>query len=332
MAKKPKANNQNTAIRNAAIAFGLVIIVVAAALIWNNRSLAIAGSLDGQNLPRPHLEFFTLGREQELWGMGVDDQDFARAWAWDDLLQFHVVINQADNLGIYLTPDDFAMVDEMIAEYESIWIFPEDNWNVITDRLGFTNASFRRFVEQMVLHDKILEHIASFVVITEEDLEEGFSAFLETHALDIRSVFVHYIEVETRALADSILMQAATGTEFAHLMRQHSVMFSPDHLPLDEDGEPIETISISFTNLAADIEQLFMAYAMDEGDISAVIELANGNFAIFEVVEISDMDFDVVYDFFYQEFTGNAHAEEINNQLMLWMEQAQTSQNNRIFN
>ena len=330
MAKKPKANNQNTTIRNVGIIFCTIILIAATALIWNNRSLAYAGTLDGQRMDTAHFNFFLSNWSEQLLGMGMNDPSFAADLAWGDLVDFYLVIRQADALPVSLTAEDMEEVDEIVGWFTEMWVLPNINRNIIREA-GFTNASFRRFIEQLVLRDRLTEHIMSYVEFNEDDFQTGFADFLIEHAFDVTTVFVYYIEVETRSLADDILMQVMQGANFIQMMRDFSVAYDPELLFPDEDGVLIEHTNVLHTGLGMSFEHVMMAYGMAEGDISAVIELENGNYAIIEVAYIDDMDIAELEEIYRPQFEAEARRAYLDNQMLIWRENADITQNRRLF-
>jgi len=338
MAKKPRAHDQSATTRKVLIIFSAVIIIAAAALIWNNRSLSYAGTLDGQRLPLAQFEFFANSWMEELWQMGIGDSpDLAISMAWSDLVDMHLTVNQASALGVVLTDEDFVRVDEIIERNNSIYTIetPQGSVNLLTE-WGFSNASFRRFVEMMVLQGKVFDYVTSYVTVDEAEFQAAFEEFLDEHYLDIRAVLVNYIEVESQDHANFVFSQFVQGIEFVQLMREHSLYYDPEFLMVDEEGNTVEWIDIRATAIGMDFEQLLAAYAMEIGEVSPITELANGNFAFFEVVDIEDMDRDELESFFRFEFEGgfegSKRTEYFNNTLLIWRQDANIAQNSRIFN
>jgi len=341
MAKKPRANNQNATIRNVVIIFSALVIIGATALIWNNRSLSYAGTIDNHRLPVEQFNFIYNGLVDQLWEAGnFNAEADAVDPAWDELVNLHLTVIQASELGVTLTDEDREQIDFLIDWYTDMYTVdtPHGPVNIIHN-MGFTNASFRRFVEQMVLQERVFTHLSGNVSVSEDDFQVAFEEFLDEHYFDIKSVMVNYIEVETLSEASSLLARFVTGEDFLDLMRAHSLFYDTDFLPIDEDGNFIEQIDIRMTSVAMDFEQLAMAYAMEVGNISEIIELVNGNFAFFEVTDIEHLEMEMLEDFFrfgdgFQDmgFEGRARADYFNNRLLIWREAANISQNTRIFN
>jgi len=327
MAKKPKANSQNNTIRGIIIAFSAIIVVIGALLIWNNRNVSFAGTIDGQRVPVAHLNVFHQNWIDQIhfeWGIPVTDDIavMARGWAWDELVDLWIVSNQADLLGITLTADDMLQVDEIVDSYNSF--FGREHLRA----WGFTNASLRRFAERLVLQDLVAQRVIQDVIIDEYELEEAFEAFLVEHAFELQTVFIYYIEVASMELADQLLMQIFMGAPIVELMREHSLVYDPLALPLDEDGEPIEMINAF--NTALNSEQIGTVFAMGIGTLSDVQMLDNGNFALFQVVDVEEADRELVFEFFYEDFTLAAQNQLLENHLLIWRAHTDVTQNSRV--
>ena len=329
MAKKPRANSQNKTIRNVVIAFSAIVIVIGALLIWNNRALSYAGTIDGERVPMAHLNFFHsnwLGMLGNEWGMHIDSatNDLARQWGWDDASTLWIISNQADLLGIVMTDDDWADVDEIVDEITAIFgTAGLRDW-------GFTTASFRRFAERMVLQDLVSERILQDAFIDEDVLQEQLDEFLEESALELQTVSILYVEVETREEADRIMGEVFMGRPLYQLMREYSIAYDVYALPLDDEGYAIEIIDARATPLAS--WQVTPVQALGVGTLSDIHELENGNFAIFQIVDIEDPDFEAVEEFFRSQFIENAQNEHRDNALFIWRENARIEPNSRILN
>jgi len=327
MAKKPKANSQNNTIRGIVIALSAVIIVIGALLVWNNRSVSFAGTINGERVPVAQLNVFHQNWIDQIhfeWGIPVtpDIADMAREWAWGELVDIWIISNQADSLGIILSADDLLEVDEIVDAYNAF--FGREHLRA----WGFTNASLRRFAERLVLQDRVRARVLEDVVINEDELAEAFENFLVEHALELQSVYIYYIEVTSAEMADQLMMQIFTGASIVELMREHSVAYNPLALPVDEDGELIERINALDTPLNP--EQIGIVYAMGIGTLSDVQMLDNGNFALFQVVDVEEADRDMVFEFFHEDFTAAAQNELLENNMLIWRAQTNVVQNSRV--
>ena len=171
-----------------------------------------AGTVDGIGMPMAQLNFFTNQALDMLffWGGAMPDefatepvylenlspQDWmqttvvefdhmeymalmeqAMEMAFDILAEFHLVVNRADEFGISLDDMDDADFERRIA-IERLMIYDPPHRNFF-ETFGFTDETFRQFVEMRVLHDMVFEHIASLAQITEEELAQAFELFLE---------------------------------------------------------------------------------------------------------------------------------------------------------
>ena len=335
MARKPKANSQNTTIRNVAIIFCTFILIVGALLIWNNRSLSFAGTVNNERMPIEHLHFFwNEAHEMLAWefgGVGGPEFDaFAMEIGFEGLVELNLAMLQAEALGITLNEEDMEEVAQRAEFYRAV--NTRGDFDGIA-AMGFSNASFMRFVEMRVLNDKVFEHFAGLLEVTEEELEAAYEEFFTENYFNLRNVFIHIIEVEQEGLANNIWNELIMGTNFLELMREHSIVYDPENLPVDEDGEVIENVNILGTNLVEDMNQVAIAYAMEPGMVSTVIEIPNGNFVIFEVVHVEDVvDREQLEIDFKANHEETLRAEFFRDQLSTWRENAEITPNRRIFN
>lgn len=325
MAKKPKANSQNNTIKNIVIVFSAFILVVGALLVWNNRSLSFAGTVDGQRIPLAQLNFFHSSQLEnmmwQMWEFGIFEvtqeiHEMARQQAWTELVNLHIITARADGLGVRLDAEAMAEVDELVENFNEIFGDLIREW-------GFSNASFRRFVELMVLQDRVIDHISSSYSYTQEELD----AFIAENILGINSVFVYFVEVDSPMEADSLRMQVNMGRSIIEVIQEYCLFYNPENLLLDEDELPIYELNIWFTPLNED--QIAFAYTLEEGELSDIFVLDNGHFAFFQVVEIvEEVEFDEVLEI----FVNRLRQEIFVNEMTIWLEQARIEENGRLFN
>jgi len=337
MAKKPKANSHDNTIRNVIIGFCVLILIVGTALVWNNRDLNHVGTVDGERMTLTHLNFyFNEAQEQLMFQFqmqpSIEMESWAREIAFDTLVDLYVVTGRAAGLGVALTDEDQATVQELVDLNRQMFVIEEFDIDMIS-AMGFSDRTFRQFVEKLVLYDLVREHALADFVLDEVALTEAYEQYLEENFLFLTDVMVHYIEVETQTLAESILTQMVTaGTSFAELMREHSIAYEPGLMPVDDDGEIIETVNVRFTNLAQNTDHLALAYGMEVGNISSVLELDNGNFAIIEIVEINEMveDFEEFEREFREWQEGMWREESFRDIANTWRAEANIARNTRI--
>ena len=266
-----------------------------------------------------------------MWEMGggPETSDIALQMGWEDLIDLRVAVGRAEALGIRLTDDDMEEVDELIQLYRENFIIPEQNFNRIQG-MGFSDASFRRFVETLILRERVFDHVAAGVVIDEEEFDLALEQFIEENLFDLKHVFVYFIEVETETQANDILMQVLQGADFTELMRQYSVSYFEDMLFEDEDGQLIETVMARET--AMSFEQILGAYDMEEGVVSQVLALENGNYGLYQIAEIDEVEHSDIVEFFRESFESEARQDLFRNELVIWRNQADIVPNNRHFN
>jgi len=335
MAKKPKANSHDKTIRNVIIGFGVLVLILAAILVWNNRSLSYAGTVDGERMSLPQLSF----HQNEAWGMLLEEQwgmtpdqgtfDLAMLIGFESLVDFYVTIGRAADFGLSLADVDAEQVDSRIEFYQMI--YNDHEFDIVTS-LGFTDATFRRFVELRELQDLVYRHVTELLVITEDALEVAYERHMEEIFFFLKDVLVHIIDVASLEDAENVLAQIEDGADFVDLMRTHSISYSPHNQQEGPDGQIIETINARSTSLAEDDDLLRIAYGMEEGEVSDIIELPNGNFAIFEIVTINEMIDD------YEAFEAAVRANQerdlrdgyFRERLQTWRSEADIVRNARV--
>jgi len=337
MARRPKANSHDNTIRNMIIGFLVVILIIGGLLIWNNRALSYAGTVDGVRMPIEHFNFYqNQAWETLVFWSGMPDNAETAAWAmeigFEGLVELHLTAIRAAEFGLSLADVDPDEVRESMDAIRAMYERPEID---MIAALGFSNASFRRFVELQVLHGLVHEHVIGLATLDEEEMAEAF----EQHMLEIdtiarmNEVLVHWIEVETEELANTLHgMILVNPDNFTEYMREHTLGFDEDALELDDAGEPILTINVDHTPIAWDSDTHNIPYAMEVGDISGVIQLLTDTFAIFEVVEINEVmtrdEMEMEFIPFYEEHIQNMYFRE---RVEQWIEEANVVLNERVF-
>jgi len=334
MAKRPKANSHDNTIRNVIIGFTIVIAIIAAVIIWNNRSLSYAGTLDGERMPVEHLSFFqNQAWETLVWNFGMPEGPETAEWALEiaveNLLEMHLSVNRAADFGITMADVD---ADDVESNMEMIRMMYEraDGFDIIA-AMGFTNSSFRRFVEMQMLQTLLFQHISEMVTVSEDEFAEAFEQHLEENIVHITQVLAHMIVVEEESQADAIMNQILMGSNFIDLMREHSVIFDEEMLVIDEDGEHVYAHDVDWSPLAMQPELLARAYGMEIGDVSEVMPLDDGTFIIIEIADIvHHMDMDEFEADFRTNHEMQMQGEYFRERLEQWRETAEFVPNTRV--
>jgi hypothetical protein len=314
--------------------FAVIILIIGGLLVWNNRSLSFAGTIDGDRMPIEHFNFYRNQAWQTLvFSFGWPNDDETEAWAtasgFERLTELHLTTRRAAEFGFSVADVDADEVQEHMELLRTMLEAPD--FDAIA-ALGFTNTSFREFVELQMLHELVYRHITDLVTIDEEEMAEAFEQHLIDSFMEMNQVLVYMIEVETQERADALLRALLVGDDFVELMREHSVAFDEDMLELDEVGQPILTMDVFHTPLAWDEELLEVAYALEIGEISGILELPTGNFAIVQAVEINEiMTREMMEAEFMPMHEERLRDEYFRERLGQWAEEAEIVQNNRIF-
>ena len=333
MARKPKANSHDKTIRNMIIGFGAIVLIIAAVLIWNNRDLSYAGTVDGERMSFSQLQFEQNQAWWMLldWGMMPDNDtaDFALQIGFENLVDLYVTINRAANFGLSLADVDVEDIENRIAWYQMM--FNNEDFDVIAS-LGFNNTTFRRFIEMRVLQDLVYEHVTEQLEVREDALDAAYEAHLEENFFFLRDFLVHIIDTESIEDAEDILEQLEAGVDFVDLMRAHSFTYDPNNQEVADDGTITETRNARLTTLQDNDGHLRMVYGMEEGEISGIIELEHGIFSIVEVVTINEMvaDYEVFEANFRAQQEGQWRDEYFRERLQGWRDEAEVVRNTRV--
>jgi len=337
MARKPKANSHDHTIRNVIIGFSVIILIVGALLIWNNRSLSFAVTIDGERIPIEQFNFYHNQAWNTLWEWGMMPGPETEAWtmeiAFESLVSLHLTSARASEFGFSLADVD---ADEVTEEMEFLRMILQTHEGDIIPRLGFTDAAFRQFVELRMLQGLVHEHITSLVEVDEEELEQVFEDFWEENHMHFTEILVHTITVETRAEADELHSRIVNSNEsFVELMREYSNTFNEEVLPLDDAGNPILAENIHASILGQwGQEHIELAHDMEVGDVSEVLSIAGGSWVIFEVAEVNPtldgldrLELEINVKAEHEAELRNAYFHE---RFELWRENADIVPNDRI--
>ena len=344
MARRPKANSHDKTIRNVIIGFSVIILIVGALLIWNNRSLSFVATVDGQRLPVEHFFYFRDQAWGELaqfamgFGMDMNDPmmlDWAIEMGFESLVSFHLTTTHAGQFGLSVNDVDSAAVQERM-DFIREWYF-DPRWpdhDAIAE-MGFTNRSFRQFVELLLLEEKTREHIGSLAVITDEILAEAFQERLEANLAHEIDVQVHHIQTETREEAEALRERVLAGEDILELMREYSLVYDPDaEERFDEFGEIITTININNLHVAGDSEyaEIWLGLNREAGDVSDVIQLFDDTYAFFRVETITDnRDLEQMEIDFNEQHERQLRNDYFFERLAEWAEDIEIVINERVF-
>ena len=153
-----------------------------------------AGTIDGNDMPMAQLNFYAnqIWEMLVFWGGAnpdevvtepvwiedVSPQDWmqitvveidptehmelmeqATEMAFDILVELHLVANRADELDISLDDIDDADFERCVA-IKRLMIYDPPHRNLF-ETFGFTDETFRQFVELQMLYDMVFEHIGN---------------------------------------------------------------------------------------------------------------------------------------------------------------------------
>jgi hypothetical protein len=334
MARKPRANSHDNTIRNMIIGFCVIILIAGGLLVWNNQSLSYAGTLNGERMPVQHLNFFQNQAWEDLvffhgWPPGPETEAWAMQFAYESLLELHLTTARAEEFGFSLADVSADEIDARLAVIRMMHERPDVD---IFAHMGFSDRGLRRFAHLQGLHDLVRQEIMSRVLIDDADLASALEEHLEANFMQFIDVMVHTIQVETREQADTVLELIEEGADFTDLMREFSITFHEELLPLDEDGQPIFAVNVDFSDLAMWApEYLELAYEMEIGETSDALSIAGGSWIIFEVADIVEaMDMDDFEENFKIHHENQLRDEYFREILEGWRSAANIAANSRV--
>ncbi|MCL2170979.1 MAG: SurA N-terminal domain-containing protein [Defluviitaleaceae bacterium] len=334
MAKKPKANQAERSTRNAIIALAVLIFAVGVGLVINNRTLSSIGTVGGQRVPTEHYRFMLNQQFNQFafqfWQVDPEILNpIIRDAAWDETVNFTVMVQRAQELGLELTPEQEAEARE------DAQAFIDSDDDGFLRSLGFSNRNFMDFMMDFALLEVLFEHTTAEIYISEAERAQAFFEYLELirqwpHAPDFYSVFVHAIEVEDRMTADMINQEFFVTMDFVDLLRRFCINYNPDELPV-VDGVPIYFVDIFDTN-ANEMVLIQAFHLLEAGHMGGVTELDNGNYMLFQIVHVAHPDYDELWEDFIVNHDNMVRENHFMDSVQRWVQQTNINRNNRAFN
>jgi foldase protein PrsA len=176
---------------------------------------------------------------------------------------------EAARLGIRVEADE---IERELANMQQGYQSEEEFYRVMREQLGMDREALEREVRYTLLLEKIALHN---VVITDEE----FQHYLDEHPEEVMAgvrLHIKQIIVQSRDEAEQVLQQLQQGTPFEALAVAYSddAMFPEGDLGWIEWDDPF-----------VPPEMLEQARRMNPGEISPIIELSDGTFAIIKLQE-----------------------------------------------
>jgi len=326
MANKSATRKNDNFLRNVIIGFAAFIVVLAAVLVLNARSLGFIGTVDGERIP---MEQFYFQRQLVIEQLGFD------AWMMTEtqlseitfqaLVDIYIVAGWADEFNVVMTPEQISLAQGFADAFRED--FTWDDVDQIAG-MGFSRAGFNSFIEFLVLEDAVRTAIVEGIEIPSDDeLYEAFEEFLlenrELHYVP----YVYLVEVASMAAAESLLTRVVMGDNIREVIIEN--------LGLDISADELESVNIFDYDISQEMLNAARETAPDSLAIDpltelGVFEMINGNFAFFVVDRI---DYDPPSMEEWEEwYIASLGWEYFDNRLALARSQVNASRNQRVFN
>jgi len=323
MAKKPKAKSGDRTLKTAIAIMLIGIIAIGTVLAINSHNLSFVMTVNGQRVSTEHYRFhfnnYLMTAQQFIWQFeGIEDmEDHVREFAREEAIGILVINQQARERGIALTAEQIAESDERAQEFidNELMHMHAAGWRInereFLRSMGFSRRGFNDLFRQIAMIEALNDYITANIVVTEEQARLTFDERVEQaqqfpDIINLYDIMLYYIETETHesALNASLDFTPTPGTD---------------------------PVSIWETN--ANMDVLEVAFELFEvGAISGPIELDNGNYMVFQIVEIVGPDYDELWVNFLESYEEEYRWAYFESQFVFWREQAEVTTNERAFN
>ncbi|MCL2353831.1 MAG: hypothetical protein FWC69_04290 [Defluviitaleaceae bacterium] len=332
MANTSRRKKQDNILRNAIIAFVVVIGVIAALLILNNRNLAFAGTVNGERVPSTYLRFQHMMLEQQLWEQELwwffDEASIAQM-AFDNLVNMFAATQQADALGVSMTQEQIDESRERAAQLRADFTIDGEDF---IENMGFSRNGFYAFMERLDLFGLIALEVTGGFEVAGEDMEEAWQQFIEENHLAFLEPIVYLVEFETYEEARMHLDNFMMTGDMHSIILEHSLWPLPHIHEQDEEEGDVVPVPVNIMLFEPTTEEFRMAASMEPGQTTDVIFFENAeSYGFFHLVEIVENDIEDSREVFEQNFTDVYASERFREWTDEIVEQADVNRNERLF-
>lgn len=258
-------------------AMGLLIAPTAFFATGCDAADPVAAVVNGENIEESTITDYvqkfreTNGLEDDAaWAQWMVDngRDAAsvREDAIDYFVQMMVMEQDAHAKGIEISDEE---VDEQLAEIKEYYGYDDEQFNEQLEAIGYTPETYRDYVRQSLLSEKLMEAVNTDTEVSDEDILAQANSYTSilNGAKEIQSIVV-----TDEAAANDLKARLDKGEDFATLASENSTTTDYDGwnvlLPLDQ------TVTSALE-------------PMSKGDVSAVIASDDGT--SFYIVKVNDV-------------------------------------------
>lgn len=207
----------------------------------------------------------------------------ARTTVLDQLVEEKIMLEKADELGLRPSDEELSKkVDEKIEELTSYY-GDEDTLNSVKESYGYTDETFRTFMENQVIRQIVIEDIIKDVTVSDEEIEKYYNENIEKYTTKPSASAKHILyDTEEEAKEAKAAIDAGTTT-FDEEYAKYSNNESADARPVAQD---LGTVAYDQENYDTDF--LAGLKTVGEGQVSDPVKSSFGYHLIYATNVVTD--------------------------------------------
>lgn len=260
---------------------GIIALGIAAAPIamfaTGCSTSAIAATVNGENIDEQKITDYVQNfrkanglEDDQAWAQWMVDNgrdaESVRTDAIDYFIRLAVIDQDAKEKGISVSDEE---VDSQLAEIKAYYDYDDEQFNEQLEAIGYTPESYRDYVRQSLLQEKLMETVSEDAAIDEDEVLSQANAY--TTILD-GAKDIQVIAVDSKEKADEAKSKLDAGEDFAAVQSEVGST-------TDMDGWDV-MIGLDST-VAAELENT------EKGAVTGVIEGDDGT--SFYIVKVNDV-------------------------------------------
>lgn len=260
---------------------GIIALGIAAAPIamfaTGCSTSAIAATVNGENIDEQKITDYVQNfrkanglEDDRAWAQWMVDNgrdaESVRTDAIDYFIRLAVIDQDAKEKGISVSDEE---VDSQLAEIKAYYDYDDEQFNEQLEAIGYTPESYRDYVRQSLLQEKLMETVSEDAAIDEDEVLSQANAY--TTILD-GAKNIQVIAVDSKEKADEAKSKLDAGEDFAAVQSEVGST-------TDMDGWDV-MIGLDST-VAAELENT------EKGAVTGVIEGDDGT--SFYIVKVNDV-------------------------------------------
>ena len=194
----------------------------------------------------------------------------ARTSILDQLVQEKVLLKKAEELKLVPTQEEIDKeVTEQTNKLKETY-GGEDAFNQALETYGYTEETYKEFMETQVIVQKVKDEVVKDVTVTDEEISKNYNDNIATYTKK-PGANARHILFETEDEAKAAKAEIEAGTSFDEIFNKYTANSSTGTKPLAED---LSYVANDQEGYDADFLKGFVA--LKEGEISAPIKSSFG--------------------------------------------------------